>query len=382
VSKYTDSNLSDWKRAQEIGNSWSTTFPTNVALGAAPRKNIGQRLLTFVLAPLVLALFLLEEVAALGERRISSRSVRQQSTDRGTGPAKTDLGAVRAKCDAAPMSVVDGGGKARHPAPATAEMSRTAVRNLPQPKGIFALLFCDRVWTDDERAERGRAFTAERAAETRVPAGQRPATAPVADLSRIIHPGPEACAATHARLSHRREVCDNAINPIRQELAKGQPVPSEAYLALVAHSSFIPPAQRENFVRGLVCFLREEDQKAFAILSRTLAPVLRRVLELDGLLDQSRHPTSLKALLTTSTPWEASLSRALPDGYVTEAAELYVGPPLAGATAHTRQSQQTYASWFALHLAMLPILSHWDEAERSYFQAILPRKIRQRSGTE
>ncbi|NUB42986.1 hypothetical protein GEU84_001190 [Fertoebacter nigrum] len=170
-----------------------------------------------------------------------------------------------------------------------------------------------------------------------------------------------------------------AINPIRRTIADEHPVSMDELIAVLENSPFIPPGHVHIFARGMFHFLAGEDIEAASVLMPQLENSLRHLLLLKGIETSVtddfgiQTEASLSILLNPNGAWRSKIDEILPPRYAHEIDLLFLfagGPGLRNQVAHGKipagefwDHNMVYGVWMILHLALAPLITHWEHVE-------------------
>ena len=265
------------------------------------------------------------------------------------------------------------------------EHSLATVRGHSLPKALLALMICDKPPTPDEIRRTAVDHMAKFPLQGLMPTQVFDHQGRVVFRSPGSH-GSQEDNEQHIRYSmcfHRntsRQIAvAGAINPIRRTITDEHPVSVDELQAVLEHSPFIPDGHSHIFARGMFHFMAGEDLEAASILIAQLENSLRHLLILKG-VDTSttddhgiQTEASLSVLLNPNGSWRSTIEQILPSRYSHEIDLLFLfagGPGLRNQIAHGKipvggfwDHNMVYGVWLILHLALIPLVQHWDDVE-------------------
>jgi hypothetical protein len=303
---------------------------------------------------------------------------------RGTGPRRAEL---EAKLRAIQPTIRDEMGEFSHEIDLTeiVEHSLATVRGHSLPKAILALVTCDKPPTPEVIRETAVEHIRNHPLQGMMPMQVYDHQGHVAFRSPGSGGTPEEneqhiryTMCFHRNIARQIAVA-GAIDPIRRTIADEHPVSMDELFAMLEHSPFIPPGHTHIFARGMFHFLAGEDIEAASVLMPQLENSLRHLLLLKGIETSVtddfgiQTEASLSILLNPNGAWRSEIDRILPLRYAHEIDLLFLfagGPGLRNQVAHGKipagefwDHNMVYGAWLILHLALVPLITHWERVE-------------------
>lgn len=303
---------------------------------------------------------------------------------RGTGARRAEL---EAKLRAIQPTIRDEMGEFSHEIDLTEIVEHTlaTVRGHSLPKAILALATCDKPPAPEVIRKTGVDHISNHPFQGMMPMQVYDFQGHVVFRSRGSGGTPEEneqhtryMMCFHRNIARQVTVA-GAVDPIRRTIADEHPVSMDEILALLEQSPFIPPGHTHIFARGMFHFLAGEDIEAASILMPQLENSLRHLLFLKGIETSVtddfgiQTEASLSVLLNPNGAWRPEIDRILPPRYAHEIDLLFLfagGPGLRNQVAHGKipagefwEHNMVYGVWLILHLALVPLITYWEQVE-------------------